>query len=159
MLSTRRSPVPELEGISKEGFVLYKALSQPSSWESCDSNPFICSPCRLMKLLPNMLIYPCMPTYSTELEWDFFFLFIFFDAKTLDLDPDICIQTHTSLTQMSTHLRSSFMQASKFPHVPIQYMCAHMTWNPSAGSSFGSSCFCASPGCHCELERRLLCLL
>lgn len=66
----RQSPVPTLEGISKEGFVLYKALSQTSSWESCDSNPFICSPYCLMKLLPNKLIYPCMPTYSTELEWD-----------------------------------------------------------------------------------------
>lgn len=71
--SARKSPVPELEGISNGGFVLYTAPTQTSSWVSCDSKSvhlFFLPP---REHVPNMLIYWWMPTYSTAPEWDFFF--------------------------------------------------------------------------------------
>lgn len=66
MLSTRRSPVPELEGISEECFVLYKALTQTSSWVR-----------NLFSLPPYKAIakYVNLPTYANlfySAECDFF---------------------------------------------------------------------------------------
>lgn len=92
MLHTRQSPVPELQGISEEGFVLYTALTQTSSWVSCDSNPSICSP----SLPPYQALakYVNLTTYAN--------LFyqaecVFLKAKTPDLVLDTCGMQSTFL--------------------------------------------------------------
>lgn len=101
------------------GFVLYKALTQTSSWVSCDSNPFICSPSLCMKHLPNMLIYPHMPTYSTVLDCDFQSKDPWFSLKCLWYEKHFLTYTHIllSLAQMHKHTRLIFAHTSKFPHM------------------------------------------
>lgn len=160
MLSSRQSLVPELDGIREEGFVQYKALTQTSSWVSCDSNPFICSLSLPTRLLPNILIYAHMPIYATVLdchkqENPKLFL-VACGMKSSFLQPYHwykCICTHKQAYSLCAHLNSNICKC-------IHRTCVHIwTEIPLQGPSIGSSCFCASPGCQCELERRLHCLL
>ncbi len=128
MLSTRWSPVPELEGIREEGFVLYKALTQTSSWVSCDSNPFICFP----SLPPYKALakYVNLPTYanlSYSAECDFL------KAKTPDLALDTCgmkstflyAQIHNTDTNPHTHRLSlrAHMQIPRYVQAYTVHVC------------------------------------
>lgn len=148
--SFAKSPESELEGIRKEGFVLYKALTQTSSWVSCDSNPFICSPSLATRHLPNMLIYANKPSYPMV------------QRPTYSKIPVVWNKnTHHTRThwQMIKTPRSVSTRSSKFLIHGTERTHAHFNLNLSAGLSFGSSCFRASQSCQYELERRLLCLL
>lgn len=101
------------DSLSEEGFVLCKALTQTSSWVSCNSNLIICSPSLPTKHFPNMLIYPNMPTYSTEQSCDFQI------EKTPDLLLDKCaMRKHFLMCTRGYHKRS---------HIHAPHLCAHIS--------------------------------
>lgn len=111
MLSTRQSPVPELQGISEEDFVLCKALTQTSSWVSCDSNPIICSSSLPTRYLPNMLIHLNTPTYFTVRS-------VIFKEKRLTCGM-VFPYIHTRISQMLRHIEAY-----------TAHTCAHFNSNP-----------------------------
>lgn len=144
MLRTRQSPVPALAEIEEEGFVRYKALPQTSSWVSCDSNPFICSPSVPVRRLPNMLIHLHMPTYATVLK--------FHQQKNAGLfqitsNTKSCLQQNTDTNKRTAapdhhaSVKNPTLVKAHRGHV-----CTCEAKSLCRGLSAGSSCFPASPG-------------
>lgn len=100
-------------------FFLYEALTQASSWVSCDSNPFIC--CLRTKHSPNVLIYPNTPTYFTAKP-------DFLKAKTPGLVLYTCgiHHSHKNVTLTQRHLDTT-------PHTRpfIHDLWAHIQVSPN----------------------------
>lgn len=121
-----------------------KALTQTSSWVSCDANPFICSPSLCTRHLPNMLIYPNMPSYSTVQSAIFRkqraseLVLILLESKSTFLHK------HIHITDTNAHTHTIFVHACKFPEISkgIYSTCMHTcTETPLQGRALGAAVF------------------